>query len=303
MVLAGALAPLFVTNVVFADQVTEDFRRSAQSIPQRLIRLGYDQLGHLDLRRTLQRSTAIQVESTGNFHRPEPVLQNFATARSGARWDTSTAIAKISVNRNQWATSSADENSVVGLHEVLGVEGFNDRNYQLSTSLWLLSQPHANDLETSEKQRLVKHIEIAASSGGGSITGVGGGGDVVGVRTRIKVLKVTLNRILRSKDLRARDQAMPNLFGDLEISEEVRWGRAGDKEIQIEITPADASPYTEFLKACAGLQAGSQKFREGVFRFLQKNDPEKARYYGGVSGMLRECERVERSEENRPRGR
>jgi hypothetical protein len=290
---AFALAPFFVTTVASADQVTDDFRRSAQAVPQRLIQLGYTQIGGVDLHKTLQEASTIQVNSTGFFQRAEPVIEGFETARSGAQWQRSATGARIDVNRGHWTKSTSDEKSVIGLHEILGVSGFNDRNYQLSTPLWLLSLPQSSQLAAGERQQLEKRIQVA-SSGGGSITGVGGGGDPAGVKIRIKVLKATLNRVVRSSESWARQQAMQNLFGDFEISEEVRWNQDGMKDVQIEITPAGASEYTDFLKACERLQSGTKKFRDGVFKFIQRNDPEKARYYGDSNGLLRECERVEK---------
>lgn len=92
---------------------------------------------------------------------------------------------------------SDDELALIGLHEGLGALGYDDRNYQISGSLWFLKGEKRPDAINWFRDTIafvaVKRKDppslLVAFGEGGSGTSVGGGGDLTAILVKYRVLR------------------------------------------------------------------------------------------------------------------
>lgn len=94
---------------------------------------------------------------------------------------------------NELPSTVSEAYSLLELHEALGATGYDDENYSLSTGLHLLSKmPDGNFRD--EILRSFDRDLFQSSTGSGSGTSVGGGGDLTAISVKYAVLQAILKR-------------------------------------------------------------------------------------------------------------
>lgn len=170
----------------------QDFKKLAIEIPSHLINSGYKRIGELDLD---QLNIEIQTMNIEVLDWVETKVDE-SNLRIFARWQRDQNGIVIRLNEKVWNKSPQKFKSTLALHEALGGAGYDDSNYNLSTSLWLLREVGMRNIfNPTEINFIVNHIsEISKRNNGGGIVGVGGGGDLIGPELKITMLMNSLKK-------------------------------------------------------------------------------------------------------------
>jgi hypothetical protein len=205
-----------------AQTVTDNFKFYAHQIPQNLIAQGYSRIGALDFRQILQQMDQIHIESYPWVQTPE----QDGAIRIFARWERRSDGTFIMVNEATW-NRAGDDNSktALAMHEVLGALGYNDENYNISTSLWLLSREQTKQiLDRSEQKTVANQVKNLSSMNTGGVIGVGGGGDMIGPIIKINILEIALGKYQQEPSPENREIVFQNyIIGQAIKSIEGHW--------------------------------------------------------------------------------
>lgn len=171
-----------------------DFETAARAIPQQLIRKGYSQFGDLNLQNFIQTMDQVQIFTAPEVETPE----DNNTVRIFAHWQRNANGTTITLSERAWpAAAQTPWKNALALHEMLGALGYEDQNYNLSTSLWFLAQDKIDQiLNKNEMHTVIRSTNDLAKSTGG-IIGVGGGGDLIGPGAKISVLENYLEKFAK----------------------------------------------------------------------------------------------------------
>ena len=127
-------------------EAAQDFIRAANEIPQTLIGMGYKKIGLLDLNKLVANLSQVELREEAWVETAKPNGQK----RIFARWERTSQGARVILNTSTWSSAHPDFKGSLAVHEVLGASGFNDEDYNLSTSLWLLRE---NGLKKNIKEQ------------------------------------------------------------------------------------------------------------------------------------------------------
>ena len=202
---------IVVGSIARADDISSEFREAGRQIPTALQARGYQQFGSLDLSTLLNKIDSTEVSSTS----VNSVGTRNSDGRITARWENHGRASSIVVSIKAWQRWPGDH-GILALHEYLGVSGFDDHNYWLSTKLWFLSlsETHAvvSGADTSTiEQNLIQKISV----GGGGVIGVGGGGEISTLHFRSERLVENLQKMRNARDSREFEmyrQQIPSLL-------------------------------------------------------------------------------------------
>lgn len=172
-------------------QASMEFIRAVNEIPQALIENGYGKIGRLDLKKIVANLNKIELREEAWVETEQPQGQK----RIFARWERTEQGPRVILNTSTWSSAHPKFRGSLAIHEVLGAGGFNDEDYNLSTSLWLLKENSQQKvLKRSEVNYILERIAEESKSGGGGVIGVGGGGDVIGPGLKISMLQAAFER-------------------------------------------------------------------------------------------------------------
>lgn len=165
-----------------------------------LLDKGIDRIGAIDLRELKQKFRQVNVVMLPIY----PVGGN--SASMGTRDAAIFLVEKTSVILSLYriAEMSTYQQSAILTHEHLSALGYVDDDYQMTAPLFLLADPDVNadhlmEFGDSLFSALVQpetrvHTPMAqVSAAGGTITGVGGGGDGVAIEIKIRALMALMN--------------------------------------------------------------------------------------------------------------
>jgi hypothetical protein len=167
--------------------VAADFYSAGQVIPEKLISLGHGKLGRLNLKNFLIQMKAVRlsVQATTEFDQAD------GSQRASAHWHRDASESSITVSQKMWLYTISKVKPSMALHEYLGALGYDDQNYNLSTSLLLLSEKETWNFLNEDQIRYIRNnIENTSNEvcEGGGVIGVGGGGDLIGPETKSNLL-------------------------------------------------------------------------------------------------------------------
>lgn len=163
-----------------------EFKVAARQIPEALLKAGYKRIGRMNLHNLLQNIQVLKVKDAKWVETKVGTDQK----RVFARWERTAQGPKVTLNSSMWGKAFPRHHSPLALHEVLGAYGFNDDDYQLSTSLWLLAFEQKRQILSKEELKyLEKSIAERANISGGGVIGVGGGGDLIGPVLKISIIE------------------------------------------------------------------------------------------------------------------
>ena len=204
---------------------SEEFIDAGLSIPRALQARGYTQFGSLNLETFVSQMNSVRIE----FSKDKSIAKKNQNGRISARWETTARGSSIRVYTPSWQRFT-DQRPILALHEYLGVFGFYDDNYWLSTQMWTLSLNATDSLTAGERARIERSIEAHASrreqhasNGGGGVIGVGGGGEGATIWLRQNSIRERLNELNSGEG--ERSEAVSNIYRELESTSEA--GYAG----------------------------------------------------------------------------
>ena len=288
--LSTVAAPAGDTSEKSDDATVRDFKKMALVIPRALVAKQITQFGRLNISNLLKKIPLVDVRSTGWFYRVQqstPSIDEEPMARSTAKWWVDAAGGHIRVNRQMWLSASSSVRAVIAFHEHLGVAGYDDHDYFLSSSLWTLAQKEADGLG-ADKKALTDEIQVVAELGGG-IAGVGGGGDISGVTDRLQMLKVDLNHLNQAGSEESRASAAEGLFSDFRIQGESRWRTDKTKSNGFTSAPAGKFQEMELLKGCQEIVKGKRDFQQMCYDAIIKDSPDLAARLPDVPSLVTAC--------------
>jgi hypothetical protein len=265
--------------------IIDDFRAVSVEIPQDLLHKGYSRFGRLDLGDLLKSIASTHAGPSATWiTRPEGPATD-AENRSSAQWIRDANGAFILLNKLIWLEKPRPVRAVLALHEELGVAGFNDHDYGISSGLWLLTQPRLASLSAGEKAGIENGITVQS---GGGITGVGGGGDEEAVAQKLELLGRDLDQLASAPaDRPERGSAMQTLQTDLARHISVRRKLPPDSP-QARERARDV--VTTNFYYCKRLLAASPEFQLDAFTFLQNNSPaDSSTKFKTIDDMLNFC--------------
>ncbi len=170
-----------------------EFRNAASQIPNALLQSGYTNFGRLNLAQLNQRIASVKVVVVST----QDIRDSNGGDRSSAHWTNLPSAQQIAVSLAWWKYFDA-QHTVLALHEVLGEFGFQDGEYWISTSLWLLTLPEAQTLTGAQRKLVGKWIMQNAGydiASGGTVIGVGGGGESASLWWRMESLQLSLREM------------------------------------------------------------------------------------------------------------
>jgi hypothetical protein len=180
-----------------------EFQAAGLAVPQKLMRDGYETFGYL----SLSELTAVIQATPVRWATGKQIGIRNSSGRISGRWEMNGSQRTILVNQETWEKFPEDQ-SIFALHEYLGIAGFQDGNYWLSTSLWFLSLDQARAaLDSNQRATVAGRISGYARTrlASGTIIGVGGGGNILTLHLRAKRLREDL-----------RDGRIEDIDGDLQ---------------------------------------------------------------------------------------
>jgi hypothetical protein len=198
-----------------------EFLAAGLEIPQNLQARGYSNFGPMDLATLVSQMQGVQVQFSSKL----TAAKRNQNGRISARWEVTSSGRIIHVFSPLW-NRFTEQRSMLALHEYLGILGYYDDNYWLSTQLWTLSLPDSQALSYNERARIEKSISIRAQPmqqvAGGGVVGVGGGGEGATIWVRQRRIKESLEQINRGTG--DRDQAIGTVNHELEGTVEAGYG-------------------------------------------------------------------------------
>jgi hypothetical protein len=173
------------------EKADHEFAPLAQVIPDKLIALGYERIGELDLKRLKKDLKKVSWYRIGG---------GFLSGSGGTRMTGlySSKNHEAFINTLNWDWVRSDLQALTVLHEGLGASGYIDEDYQISLALWFLSERSRDELrsligESKPTWQSLGQIERregeAVYRDSGGITGIGGGGDYVGLNVKATLLE------------------------------------------------------------------------------------------------------------------
>ncbi|RZA05034.1 MAG: hypothetical protein EOP11_13760, partial [Proteobacteria bacterium] len=178
---------LLVPGFAAADAELDGFRDAGREIPTALIQAGHSQFGALDLSSFLEEISRTPLR----WASAKEIGTRNKSGRISARWEIKGGVSSILVNRETWRRFP-EEQAIFALHEYLGITGYNDNNYWLSTTMWFLSLKEARQAldEKVLAGRVSHYARMRMASG--TVVGVGGGGNILTLHLRAKRLRENL---------------------------------------------------------------------------------------------------------------
>jgi hypothetical protein len=211
-------------SMTFAQQnsTVQDFRLAAYAIPKALHDKGYRKLGDINLVDFTKKMESVKVGTVKDLVVP---VQG-GDVRSSAQWQRVPGQQpKILINQKMWTPTPESYKPLISLHENLGALGFNDKDYNLSSAMWLLAHPETDEVLTDkEKSTIIDYLNGAAENGG--VIGVSGGGDMGGAGLKKETLEVQLKDMAQLKSKKDRKQkldAMMFVIRDLGLEMMWKW--------------------------------------------------------------------------------
>lgn len=199
----------------------DEFLAAGVEIPQALQAKGYSTFGKMNLATLVSQMHGIRVK----FSNELVAAKRNQNGRISARWEVSRSGRIIHVYAPSW-NRFTDQRSLLALHEYLGILGYADNNYWLSTQMWTLSLQEAQALSGGERTAIERSIEyrtqVASNSSGGGVVGVGGGGEGGTIWVRQKRIRENLDRLNRGEG--ARDENVGSIYHELEGTVEAGYG-------------------------------------------------------------------------------
>lgn len=208
---------LFLSAIAHADDpVARDFARNQGALPNALLAAGQARFGDLDLSRYLERLPELRVNVVGQVAHEDSNL-GFTTERDSAEWNRQRKT--IAVNGPHWQKTQGRAKPMLALHESLGAMGIQDQHFGCSGTLWILANPQARATLTREELAdfegfANKACVVASLEGGGSSTGVTGGGDDFNVLFRMNLFNKSLAKMRRAPDAASRGAALSYIEGN-----------------------------------------------------------------------------------------
>lgn len=203
-----------------------DFRSAALEAPSLLLAQGVRGVGDFDVLDFIERSRSIDVGLAENL----AYRQRDGSVRRFARWEiTGERLPRIWLNSLMWQAAPWKARALGALHEFLSALDFVDVNYVATTTLALLADAEIRDgLLPTERAQLESYVQKRARVAGGSVVGVGGGGDWFGPLLKLEAARGSALRLIRSVTPQERRRAMDVLdLILLGMNVEVSWGRHG----------------------------------------------------------------------------
>jgi hypothetical protein len=199
------------------------FKDAGHFLPKALMKRGYTTFGNLSFEDFIAKMDSVEIIPTGWFARPQQVGTT-TFARSSAQWRRRDGKMQIAVNRKAWPLTPAEVMPVLAMHEYLGVMGFNDADYQISTGLWLLTAEETHEvMKRPEIKKIETDLQVAGNFNQGGISGVGGGGDFYGALIKMRGLTSHLDEIKNNQNPDKREALVNSLIGTLYDRTEVTW--------------------------------------------------------------------------------
>ena len=220
----AAVSPILIASQAHAagktrkasspDAITQ-FREASVSIPNALMSAGYNSFGSMQLADLVQKSQTVPINPINSLHRAQ-IVGDQEMERSSAQWSRENGSA-IQLNQVMWKSTPPEQKKVLALHENLGAAGYDDKDYLMSTGMWLLTRPESSKLTDSERAGVTERITAAA---GGGVTGIGGGGDIFGLTVKMNMLLHSIERISKSSS-EERADAVNSLYADFYMGSEI----------------------------------------------------------------------------------
>ena len=224
------LAGLALTTV--AQAATADaFLAAGMEVPSRLQAQGYTRFGDLDLATFTAQMQQVRVIFSADL----TVAKRNQNGRISARWETTKQGKTIRVYTPSW-NRWVEQQTLLALHEYLGILGFADDNYWLSTQLWTLSMPESRSLSAQERSTIERSIEVRTRiryAGGGGVVGVGGGGEGGTLWVRQRRIRKNMSEIEQGTG--NRDEAIGGIYQELEGNAEVSYNGFESPEMKRKI--------------------------------------------------------------------
>lgn len=219
---------------------SNEFLTSASQIIQSLQAKGYSNFSHLHLDTFLQQMSSVEIQ----FSNQLTAAKRNQNGRISARWEVYGSKKLIRVYTPSWNRFS-EQRPMLALHEYLGVLGYDDDNYWLSTQLWTLSLQESSALSADERAAIeqsiasrVRPLRMQLAASGGGVVGVGGGGEGGTVWLRQRQIKQGLSGLNDASVERSR--SANEVFNGLEGTSEAGYGNFWSKETKARIRKMQA---------------------------------------------------------------
>jgi hypothetical protein len=238
-----AILTLSLLGLIFVERApaaSRDFQSAGAEIPLALQAKGYTRLGAIDLADFLDRMRSVEVR----FSTQLSAAKRNQDGRISARWENRGNKNVIEVYAPSW-NRFVEQRSMLALHEYLGVLGYEDENYWLSTQMWTLSIRESEALDNQERAAIERSIETSSqqrrlqmAANGGGVVGVGGGGEGGTVWLRQRQIKRGLEKAADPRG--ERTSAIGEVFDGLEGTSEVSYGNFWSPETKRQIKAMQA---------------------------------------------------------------
>jgi hypothetical protein len=203
-------------------RVAADFYSAGQVIPEKLISLGHSEFGRLNLKTFIHqmKTVRLSVQATTEFDQAD------GSQRVSAHWHRDASGSSITVSQKMWFYTISEVKPSMALHEYLGALGYDDQNYNLSTSLLLLAEKETWKFLNDDQIRYVRNsIENTSNEvcEGGGVIGVGGGGDLIGPETKSNLLLSDIEDCKRNPSAENKQRIFDDYQGISGFSIEAHW--------------------------------------------------------------------------------
>jgi hypothetical protein len=189
----------------------KEFRDKAALIPKSLIEAGISSLGELNLVDLIKILYTTNVIPRAWISYPD----GEGYERISAIWHRNGDVPFLEYNLPAWEGTPDQTQPLVGLHEILGLAKVDDKDFNLSTALWLLLEIKKRELKIPEVEEWLREDAIQLAKGGA--VGVGGGGDLNIAGVKQTILQLALDTIPSPRKGEPTSEQKANLLREYRI--------------------------------------------------------------------------------------
>jgi len=186
---AAKAAPTATCPLAPSVDVTESAAALARRIPHQLQKLGLHRIGNFDIDEFNRKISSVRYCLLGG---------GYLSGSAGDRLSSIylVKLRTVSLNQLSWQWVDGEARAALVMHESLGALGYDDESYQLTLALWFLTQIPRDEINDFLSSRLSEPLRLARATNdehvyvmAGGVTGIGGGGDNVGLEAKMILWK------------------------------------------------------------------------------------------------------------------
>ena len=230
----SALVALLASGAAANADLRAEFKRSAETIPLRLIEMRQPAPGGFDAQAAIDFiDHDVTVVPVDRVAVSVPMSDEVVMERNFAEWLMTASGWTVRLSKSMWPKTTDEAKEVVTLHEICGPLHCHDDHFFPTVGLWLLSLPETRSILRPDEikgieDRIRVELEIGAREAkpkpvAGGVVGIGGGGDPFGATSKMRMSYLSLLRIQQSSpDERA--NAVQGLYGSFYTKTEILRG-------------------------------------------------------------------------------